>query len=63
MEDDKKNEAAASEELSDEEISRMDDLFGFGCDCDHCGHKCYSDEDGDDDGAEEVGDEDENEER
>jgi len=31
------------EELTPEEIAKMDELLGFGgCDCSHCGHDCHS---------------------
>ena len=42
--EDNKNE----EELTEEEIAKMDELLGFsgGCDCSHCGHKCHGEEDG-----------------
>ncbi len=30
------------EELTPEEIAKMDELLGFGgCDCSHCGHDCH----------------------
>lgn len=31
------------EELTPEEIAKMDELLGFGgCDCSHCGHDCHT---------------------
>lgn len=39
--EDNQNDEELEEELTEEEIAKMDELFGFnGCDCDHCGHKC-----------------------
>ena len=38
MEEEKKEE-----ELTEEELTAMDSLFGFGggCDCSHCDHGCH----------------------
>jgi len=40
MPEDKKE---VEEELTEEEIAKMDELLGFegGCDCSHCGHDCH----------------------
>ena len=43
--EDNKNEEGLEKELTEEEIAKMDELFGFGgCDCEHCGHKCGGEE-------------------
>lgn len=45
MEDNKNEEGLEEKELTEEEIAKMDELFGFGgCDCEHCGHKCGEEE-------------------
>jgi len=40
MEEEKKE---VEEELTEEEIAKMDALLGFsgGCDCSHCDHDCH----------------------
>lgn len=39
----KENKNEIEEELTPEEIAKMDELLGFGggCDCSHCGHDCH----------------------
>lgn len=37
------NKNEVEEELTPEEIAKMDELLGFGgCDCSHCGHDCHT---------------------
>ncbi|MEI6835275.1 MAG: hypothetical protein WCK59_00375 [Candidatus Falkowbacteria bacterium] len=40
------NKNEVEEELTEEEIAKLDELFGFGggCDCSHCGHDCHGEE-------------------
>jgi hypothetical protein len=40
------NKNEVEEELTPEEIAKMDELLGFGggCDCSHCGHDCHGEE-------------------
>ena len=40
------NKNEVEEELTDEEIAKLDELFGFGCgcDCSHCGHDCHGED-------------------
>jgi len=45
MEDNKNEEGLEEKELTEEEIAKMDELFGFGgCNCEHCDHKCGEEE-------------------
>ncbi len=39
-------ETKKEEELTEEEIAKMDELLGFtgGCDCNNCGHSCHEEE-------------------
>lgn len=39
-------EEQKEEELTEEELEKMDSLFGFGgCDCSHCDKGCHDEED------------------